>query len=80
MARPIGSCEECGKPCNRRKGKSGRKLCAECGISHGLTSVREMVDKSGPTWDRYLAGMSRYVEEEWDRRIDRELGELGPPV
>lgn len=55
-------CRECGKPIGVDIQTVNPPRHFECGITAAVRAMREMHDKKGTTYDRYVNGVRAYAE------------------
>lgn len=65
------ACRSCGKPMTVGANTRNAPRHFECGIKVMIQSMQEMQSKSGPTYEKWLAGMRVW--------FDRQSGATPPP-
>ena len=82
MGRPrrIEPCEDCGVLTPRRGRMTDGFRCAPCAIARTGECIHQLRDKQGPFYDRYLAGMARYLMREIEKQQDPDLAGEPPYV
>lgn len=70
-------CRGCGEPITVGIRTRIQPRCIQCGVQESAIAMRQMSEKSGPYYDRWLAGMALFAQ-----RIARgtEGGSGSPPV
>lgn len=48
-------CIDCGDRCTRIREPDEPRVCVECGINRGMDAARQMAEKRGPYYDKWLA-------------------------
>ena len=54
-------CRRCGKPLP--SGSSRRSYCADCSIKVTMEAIKQMVEKKGPYYQKWKAGMRMWAEK-----------------
>jgi hypothetical protein len=59
----VMACRECG--CPLTVGSNARKApkCIECGVTALADTARQMVSKSGPKYEKWLASMRKALKD-----------------
>lgn len=65
----IVHCRDCG--CDMRVGSNTRtpKRCVECGVKAVTDACNQISNKSGPVYEKRLAGMARFLAIEARRGV-----------
>lgn len=62
----IMPCRDYNAPMRVGANTKNAPRCVECGIAALSENIRQMTQKNGPAWDKYVAGTRR-----WNERIGR---------
>jgi len=54
-------CADCGAHVTRTLSSHQSRVCQPCAADRSAAAVQQLHDKSGPYWDKYLAGQLRYA-------------------
>ena len=52
-------CADCGKPTERKRHPYDKMICVDCGVKRAEEAARDMGNKSGPNYRKWLAGLPR---------------------
>lgn len=55
-------CKYCGKPMAVGSNTRNKPWHLECGITATVDNARQMYDRSGPAYDRWVMAMARWVD------------------
>lgn len=55
------TCPDCGKETRHDRKKGGGKLCVDCAVIRVETNIRDMQDKSGAGYVRYVMGLASTI-------------------
>ena len=59
----LMACEQCGQPVHVGRNKRNAMLCLDCRIARSTSCAHQMHDRSGPYWDKWIAGMIKAIRE-----------------
>ena len=54
-------CADCGTPTVRVLSSHQSRVCQPCAAARSAAACQQLHDKSGPYWDKYVAGQARYL-------------------
>jgi hypothetical protein len=57
----VMDCRECGNPVTVGSNTRIAPRCIECGVTAQSNAIREMSEKSGPTYEKWQAAMIRAI-------------------
>jgi hypothetical protein len=60
--RVYGACTSCGRTREQAGHISWRGLCPPCAEANVAANVEEIASRSGPAYDKWLAGIARFAE------------------
>jgi len=64
--REIHYCRECGRAIKARRTKTG--LCGKCRVRHLRENVEQIKKREGEYYEKWLAGMMKWMIKEYERR------------